>query len=87
MSETPTLCESSVNEPKIVSSELELNAPEFVETPIPAVEVGPVSWDGPQDPTNPQNWPEWRKWLVMSVNAIITVNVYVLRVMFSVVKD
>jgi hypothetical protein len=82
MSETPTLCESSVNDPEVVVAGFELPlgppSPGFSGTQTPVnepAEVKPVSWDGLHDPKNPQNWSPSRKWLVMSVNSIITVNV------------
>ncbi|KAF9648346.1 MFS general substrate transporter [Thelephora ganbajun] len=80
MSETPTLYESSINDPGTIADERNLDAyvPDCLETPTPVnepIEVKPVSWDGPHDPKNPQNWPASRKWLVTSVIGIITVNV------------
>jgi len=94
MSVTPTPHELPVNEPKAMAAEsgrhLDAYGPEFSETPTPVnepVEVEPVSWDGPHDPKNPQNWSASRKRLIMFVNGIITVNVYVLRVVFSAVTS
>lgn len=81
MSRTPTLCDSSTDNTE-ADPRLDVYDPEFSETPTPVnepVEVKPVSWDVPYDPKNPQNWSPSRKWLVMSVNAIVTVNVYVFR--------
>ncbi|KAF9788500.1 MFS general substrate transporter [Thelephora terrestris] len=80
MSEAPTLCEHSTYNTEVATAELEARLgtydPDSLETPAqePA-EVKPVSWDGPYDPKNPQNWSSSKKWLVMSVNAIVTVNV------------
>jgi len=94
MSETPTLCEPSINERDVVAPAFvrcpDTRGPGFPETPTPAnepVEVKPVSWDGPHDKRNPQNWSASRKWLVLSVNGIVTVNVYVQQVMFSAVTS
>lgn len=83
MAGTPTLCESSIDDTEAVVTVFKprLDDPDFSETPTLASELAglkPVSWDGPHDLRNPQNWSASRKWLVMSVNAIITVNVYVL---------
>ena len=90
MSETRTLCESSINDREVVAAEfqprLDTHGPNLLETSTPLkgpVEVKPVSWDGHHDPKNPQNWSASRKWLVMSVNSIITVNVYVPRTLFA----
>lgn len=89
MSETRTFCKSSINDPDAEATEFQLRldtySPDSSETPTPVeklVERKPVSWDGPHDPKNPHNWSASRKWLVMSVNAVITVNVYVPRVTF-----
>ena len=87
MPETKTPHESKPNDPGLVvvgfGQSLDTYYPDSSETPTPVkepAEVNPVSWDSPHDQKNPQNWPASRKWLIMSVNAIITVNVYVLRV-------
>lgn len=94
MSETPTLYESSTNEPEVAAAEceryLDTFSPDFSTTPTSVqepLEVKPVSWDGPHDPKNPQNWSARKKWMVMSVTGIITVNVYVLQLALSTVAS
>ena len=86
MSDTPTLYEFSIDDPEAASTEfgsrVDAYGPDSSETPTPVnepVETKPVSWDGPNDQKNPQNWSASKKWLVMSVNAITTVNVCVVR--------
>jgi len=94
MSETTTPHEPPVTGPNVAAAEygqhLDAYGPEYSETPTPVnepVEVEPVSWDGPHDPKNPKNWSASRKRLITFVNGIITVNMYVLRVVFSAVTS
>ena len=41
----------------------------------PSSGSSPVTWDGPNDPSNPQNWSKLRKWLLTILCAGVTVNV------------
>lgn len=55
----------------------DVEPPQHEKVQPPAEDPNRVAWDGPDDQLNPQNWTETRRWLITLVCSLMTVNVYV----------